>query len=246
MPRRGSPARRERRQLGAVAEQLAQAHGTQEAGVLAAGVCHELGNGLSCVHGYAEMLLEEEGLPRRVREGLRSIAAQSARCAALIDDLRRLAHPPADAAEVFPLAQPLGAVLRLCRYELKKERVALVADLAAGALVRGDRGRLQQVFLNLVRNSIEAMSESPEKRLAASISIEGGRVRARLADTGRGLGPEGQRRLFEPFFTTKGRAGTGLGLYLSRQIARRHGGQLTIEGEPGRGATACLDLPAAQ
>ena len=106
--------------------------------------------------------------------------------------------------------------------------------------------QIEQVVLNLVRNAIEAMGEVPPERRSLTIGSAqagGDRVRLEVADSGPGLSPEVADSLFNPFVTTKPQ-GMGLGLSISRGIVESHGGQLTVESEPGRGAVFTFSLPA--
>jgi signal transduction histidine kinase len=99
---------------------------------------------------------------------------------------------------------------------------------------------LQQVLINLFKNAAEASASGAHVRVEAVVGK--GTVTVRVRDEGCGMDAETQRTLFEPFFTTKPK-GTGLGLYVSQDIVRRHGGSLTVSSEPGRGTTFTLELP---
>jgi len=100
--------------------------------------------------------------------------------------------------------------------------------------------QLTQVFLNLIVNAVEAMPGGGD--LAITTLHDEGHVRVRISDTGPGLNAEEAKRIFEPFYTTK-RSGTGLGLAVSYGIIQRHGGEITVDSAPGRGATFIVSLP---
>jgi signal transduction histidine kinase len=100
--------------------------------------------------------------------------------------------------------------------------------------------QLTQVFLNLIVNAVEAMPDGGD--LAIATLHDEGHVRVRISDTGPGLNAEEAKRIFEPFYTTK-RSGTGLGLAVSYGIIQRHGGEITVDTTPGRGATFTVSLP---
>jgi signal transduction histidine kinase len=108
--------------------------------------------------------------------------------------------------------------------------------------VYGDRGKLQQVLLNLLLNARDAIAEGGAirvsvRQVAQSLELE-------VEDDGVGIGLEDQSKIFDPFFTTKGRGkGTGLGLSLSYNIVAEHGGEIQVESAPGRGATFRVNLP---
>ena len=109
--------------------------------------------------------------------------------------------------------------------------------------MRADGEQLQQVFLNLINNSLDAMPRGGH--LALRTERAGGQIRVRCRDTGDGISPEIRERIFDPFFTTKpGGRGTGLGLSIVQQIVREHGGELAVESADGGGAEFQILLPA--
>jgi len=120
-------------------------------------------------------------------------------------------------------------------------------------VVSHDQDQLEQVLINLIKNAIEASPQGAAVRIAiepaaVTSAARGARgpgapgVQVRVEDQGSGIAPEHLKTIFEPFFTTKP-GGTGLGLYISHDIVKRHGGALTIASEPGRGTTFTLELP---
>jgi len=112
--------------------------------------------------------------------------------------------------------------------------------------VEGDAIKLEQVVVNLLSNAIDALRGlKPPRQLTVDTWVEDARVSVSVADNGKGVSPEISSRLFRPFATTKGRRGTGLGLYISRQIAREAGGDLVLAPSPGGGARFVLSLPVA-
>lgn len=115
-------------------------------------------------------------------------------------------------------------------------------------VILGDPEQLEQVFLNLSVNAIQAVEPVGTVTLSTSVLSDGstagaGWVEAVVADTGPGVHPEDLPRLFEPFFTTKGPGGSGLGLAISREIILNHQGEIRVESEPGRGARFIVSLP---
>jgi len=108
----------------------------------------------------------------------------------------------------------------------------------------GDDSELREVLVNMVFNAIDAMPEGGT--LTLSTRTAGDEVNIKVADTGVGMYPEVRSRIFDPFFTTKGKAGLGLGLAVSFGIIRRHGGNIEVESQYGRGTEFCIRLPVAQ
>ena len=106
-----------------------------------------------------------------------------------------------------------------------------------------DRVQIQQVFLNLLRNAMESMEDSLRRELTVSTApVPGNLIAVRVSDTGSGIDPTVMEKLFQPFVTTK-KQGMGVGLSICRTIIEAHGGQLSVETNPGEGTTFCVTLP---
>ena len=216
------------------------------AGQLAAQFAHEVGTPLNLISGHVQLLLA--GPPRASeaeRKRLETISAQIERIERIVR--RTLDRTRAGPAELVPL--DLNALLRrafdVAAPTLEASGVRLAAELKDGLPpVPGDADRLQQVFINLINNALDAMRGGG--RLRVETSSEGAAVRVEFADTGEGMSEEVRARIFDPLYTTKepGR-GTGLGLVVVRQVVNEHGGRIEVESRPGRGARFRLTFPAA-
>jgi two-component system sensor histidine kinase HydH len=171
------------------------------------------------------ILSELERVERHVRDLLRF--ARREEYAKLPVDLGDLAR---DAIE--PFAPRLAAA-----------DVAVTIDATPGVIVRGDREKLRQVLVNLVENALDALGDVAERRLAVSVARTNGAATLRVTDTGPGIPHEALARVFEPFFSTKA-TGTGLGLAIVRRIIDAHGGRISAESAPRRGATFRIDFPS--
>lgn len=237
-------------QLYALQRSLSQADRLALSGRIMAEVAHEVGTPLHSVAGHLELLRQDLAggpVPERIERRLGVIESQVARVteiiAQLLDLTRRSRGQPVRldlntlATETVDLIRPA-----LARGGLRLE-LALEPALPA---VRGHPAQLGQVILNLLTNAIDATA--PGGRIAVSTrrGPETGDVELEVLDTGHGIPSEQHRQIFEPFFTTKpaGR-GTGLGLFISAEIVRDHGGRLELASEPGRGSAFRLVLPAA-
>jgi len=219
-------------------------------GEMAAGVAHELNQPLTAIANYAhacERLLARPGVdPNELREALRQIAAQTTRAADIIRRLRAVAR--GHQTEHVPVAMnALVEELReLMTTDASVHGVELTLDLASGLPeVTADPGQIQQVILNFLRNSIEALGAGPggTPRVAISTSVvDGYAVRLMVCDNGPGLAPDALKRVFDPFFSTK-ENGTGLGLAISRTIARAHGGTVGYRANTPRGACFYIVVP---
>ena len=218
-------------------------------GEMAAGVAHELNQPLTAIANYAhacERLLARPGTdPNELREALRQIAAQTTRAAEIIRRLRALARSQAEhvPVRVNSLVEELEDLIRT---DASLHGVELRLDLAAGLPeVSADAGQLQQVVLNFVRNSLEALGTRRPEHPAIGIStsfVDGQGVELRVCDNGPGLSPETVKRVFDPFFSTKDN-GTGLGLAISSTIARAHGGTVGYRANSPRGACFYITVP---
>jgi len=229
-------------------ERLLQSEKVATMGSLLAGVAHELNNPLAVMMGQA-MLLQESaaGTPFAVRAD--KIHTAGARCARVVKNFLALArsHPPERGP--VALSSVVAQAVELLAYELRTSSVDVELRLSDSVPVfQADAHQLHQVIVNLVANAHHAMRQTTGPRritLASEFDAAAARVRLTIADTGPGIPPDIQARIFEPFFTTKPTGeGTGLGLSLCRGIVEEHGGTLTVESQPGHGATFVILLPA--
>jgi signal transduction histidine kinase len=134
--------------------------------------------------------------------------------------------------------------LRVLANLVKKREVEIFRDLAEeGAVITGNYSQLSQVMINLVKNALQALPEE-KGRLSLLTRKENDQVIIEVADNGRGMKPEELREIFTPFYTTKPVGeGIGLGLYLASTIVDRHGGEIVVTSEPGRGSRFRVVLP---
>jgi len=205
-------------------------------GRLAAGVAHEINNPLGVILGYAK-LLRKRAEPAAA-EDLAVIEEETLRAKEIVDgllDLSRLLPAGTEQVDLRALSDEVVSRLREARL---LEGVNVSVEGAASAA--GHPEKLRQVLVNLVRNAAEAAGDGG--RLSVAVAERDGSAVVSVADSGPGIPPEGRARLFEPFFTTKP-GGTGLGLAVSRAIARAHGGDLVAEAPDGGGARFALRLP---
>jgi signal transduction histidine kinase len=172
---------------------------------------------------------------------LRSIRTGAERSVAIVRDLKVFSRSRPGVLEWSDLQAGLEATLNLLT-NLWKNRIAIHRAYAPLPRVRCNFGHVNQVFMNILTNALQAM-EGPGE-LFLETAVVGDHVRIAIRDTGPGLDEELKKKIFEPFFTTKTVGqGTGMGLAISDNIVRQHGGQLWVESAPGAGAMFVIDLP---
>ncbi|XJZ25790.1 PAS domain S-box protein [Bacillota bacterium Lsc_1132] len=210
-------------------------------GQLAAGVAHEIRNPLTSMKGYTEFLQLDEKDPER-QEFLNIILDEIERVNSIVEDFMVLAKPKAVELEEKNLVPVVKNVLSLLEFEARKKNVRLHFDCEQEIIqIECDENRLKQVFLNFIKNGIEAMPNGGD--LSVTIVIQKKNVQISIQDTGVGISAEKLQKLGEPFFTTK-KNGNGLGLMVSFKIIESHNGKVFVESEPNKGTTFNILLPA--
>ncbi|MFS0638274.1 PAS domain S-box protein [Mesobacillus foraminis] len=210
-------------------------------GQLAAGVAHEIRNPLTSMKGYAEFLQLDEEDPQR-REFLDIILDEINRVNNIVEEFMVLAKPKTVELEEKNIVPILRNIVSLLEFEARKRRVKLHFNANNDIVqIECDENRLKQVFLNFIKNGIEAMPDGGD--LYVSAEVENNNVEISIKDTGVGIPPEKLQKIGEPFYTTK-KEGTGLGLMVSFKIIESHNGKVYIESEQNKGTTFRILLPA--
>ncbi|MEH7483677.1 PAS domain S-box protein, partial [Neobacillus drentensis] len=210
-------------------------------GQLAAGVAHEIRNPLTSMKGYAEFLQLDEKDPERL-EFLSIILDEIERVNTIVEDFMVLAKPKAVELEEKNVVPVIKNVVSLLEFEARKKDVRLTFDCNHEIIhIECDENRLKQVFLNFIKNGIEAMPNGGE--LHVKTIIHDNNVQISIQDTGIGISKEKLKKLGEPFYTTK-KNGNGLGLMVSFKIIESHNGKVFVESEPNKGTTFNILLPA--
>lgn len=216
-------------------------------GQLAAGVVHDLSNPLSVIIGYAQNLRECPPSPATLEEGLQAIARAAERCRLLVRQLLEFSRGGDPRPEDFDLRDVVVQALDLVASQARTQRVTVRRDLDGAALpIRGHRGQVGQIIVNLCVNALDAMPAGGSLSVSTRRSGANGDAAAEILveDTGPGIPADLLPKLFEAFVTTKAPGkGTGLGLALVSLIAERHGGAVRAESPAGRGAAFTVRLP---
>ncbi|OGU13557.1 MAG: hypothetical protein A2076_16670 [Geobacteraceae bacterium GWC2_53_11] len=223
---------------------LVQAEKLTSLGQLAAGIAHEINNPLTNASLGIQTLkrkLTGEHIDCQVLiKKLEAVERNIDRASIIAQELLQFSRQQECEVGPVDINSVIQSTLTLLQYKLKP--VTVVQSLNSVPIVMGDHGKLEQVFINLLSNSIEACTAGGT--ISISTVAEGDLVVARVSDTGMGIEPENQSRLFEPFFTTKEiGSGTGLGLSICYGIIRQHHGTIKIASQPGNGTEVTIELP---
>ncbi|MCG6860645.1 MAG: PhnD/SsuA/transferrin family substrate-binding protein [Chromatiaceae bacterium] len=221
-------------------------------GEMASGIAHELNQPLTAISTNARacvrMLETGRNSQEQCSDVMEKIAAQAERAGRVIHHIRQFVRKEEPELRPIRLRDMLDRVVGLLRPDAQRAGVSLVLDLSPSddwILAQGIQ--VEQVLLNLGRNAIEAMADTPLQQRVLTLrtrQLDAERIQVQVADTGPGLSQEVADNLFEPFVTTKSQ-GMGLGLSISSGIIEVHGGQLSVDSHPGAGATFSFTLSLA-
>jgi signal transduction histidine kinase len=227
---------------------LLQAQKLASVGQLAAGVAHEINNPLSALSGEIQWMLEKT-TDKRLAKSLKFMEKVSQRIANIVSHLLTFSREtPEEAKESCSLNSVIGHALSLMERRFEQAGVALEKDLARELpSLRINRGRMEQVFMNVLLNSLDAMPDGGRLSVRSRLSRDGGWAEVVIEDTGVGVAEADLGRIFDPFYTTKPPGkGTGLGLSMSHGIVTSHGGTIELESKLGRGTRVSIRLPAGR
>jgi len=220
------------------------------AGELLGGVAHEVNNPLMAIASHAELRLADANLPAEQRNEMQSILRQAQRAAKLLRGLLRFVRAGEKRTASVNMNDVVRSAIDLVSYRFSIDEISIEGRLDPELpTVVGDANRLEQVIVNLLSNALDALrSVKPPRRLIVDSFIDdsGGRVCVTVTDNGPGVALEIAQRLFRPFASTKGIRGTGLGLYISRQLVREAEGELDLVKGSEPGARFLVWLPTAR
>jgi PAS domain S-box-containing protein len=246
-------------QLRQAQTRLIQSEKLAAIGELVAGVAHELNNPLSSVILYSQ-LIQQRLDNAKIHEDVEQIVTQSHRAAIIVRNLLDFARQRPPEQSPTQVNDVLRRTLDLLAYELRTHNVSVLPTLDKSLpLVMADPHQLQQVFLNLITNALQAMRGLGKGRLWLETAVTRSSalntpahgapfvVRIVIRDDGPGIPSDLQRRIFDPFFTTKiVGEGTGLGLSVCHGIISEHQGSIWVESQIGQGAAFFIELPVSQ
>jgi two-component system sensor histidine kinase HydH len=219
---------------------LARQDNLARMGEMGATLAHEIRNPLAGIKGFAQLIEINPDDPR-TRDSAQRIVVETHRLEELTTDLLAFARSDDFPVTLINVSEFIEQVVVMVHLEAGQAGVAITMDCIDGLVLRGNRDRLAQVVLNVVRNSVQAM---PDGGTLSVVAVQAGLYASiTISDSGCGISPDSILRVFEPFFTTKAR-GTGLGLALCKKIIEEHNGAITIESS-SIGTTVTLLLPVS-
>jgi signal transduction histidine kinase len=215
-------------------------------GELAAGVAHEVRTPLNSIRGFAEFLQSDYPSGDPKRKFAEVIVAEAERLEKVVSDFLAFARPSDLHFEKTEVESIIERSLKLVEEIARRQRVQITTDYApAIPSVLMDAEQMEQVFLNLLTNSIQAMPGGGRLSVRVAVDPSEKRMLVQVQDTGVGIRSGDVGKLFEPFFTTK-RNGTGLGLSIAKRIVDGHRGEVRVESQPGCGSVFIVSLPITE
>ncbi|MEO8126994.1 MAG: ATP-binding protein [Bryobacteraceae bacterium] len=224
---------------------LVQADKLSSIGLLAAGVAHEVNTPLAVISTYAQLLAKQVSGDDQKSKLLEKIAKQTFRASEIVNSLLNFSRTSPAEFDNVDLNRVVVETISLVSHQLERAKIQVHLNLLPNLpAIKGNAGKLQQVFLNLVLNARDAMDAGGSLTIASSAGEDSARIE--VTDTGQGISSENLSRIYDPFFTTKmARKGTGLGLSVTYGIVREHGGSIEVQSEPGAGTLFHLEFPFA-
>jgi signal transduction histidine kinase len=237
--------------------QLAQWERMAGMGYQSSAIAHEIGTPLHSIAGYIHLLLTDSHVPDDAKRRLKVIESQMDRISETLRTMLASTKQPPPQVEPLDLNALLRDLIQLTSPGMSRRNILVCTELQDGLpLVLADCNQLQQVFLNLMANAVDAMPVGGELHMTTAVEEAGDGgwdrpgsahkrcVAASIRDTGQGIAEENLSRIFDPFFTTKAAGqGTGIGLAVCAQIIHAHGGSIAVQSQPGEGSTFTIRLP---
>lgn len=229
-------------------KQLIQAEKLASLGTLLSGVAHELNNPLSNISSSCQILLEEikDVDMEYKKELLSQINEQTDRARNIVRSLLDFSREQASEKKYLPLKKLFEETMQFIHGEMSG-KVEVSLDVDDEIKIFADKQRMQQAFLNIIKNSIEALYGEGRVSVKAAKNPVNNMVEIAVHDTGIGIRPENISKIFDPFFTTKDVGkGSGLGLFITYEIIKNHGGEIKAESASNKGTTFIIRLPSEE
>ncbi len=228
-----------------ILDQLAFNEKMAELGQMAASVVHEINTPLSVIAAASQMVMDEKGLSEFALEMIERIHVEAQRLSQITKGLLSFAREENGAREETDVNGVIRDVMVFLGYEARKRSISIVEDFDYRLPnICADVNRLKQIFINLIMNALQAMTDGGRLLLRTSPG-SGNEVKIEISDTGAGIPGELIDKIFEPFFTTKAPGmGTGLGLFVTKNNVRALDGRIEVKSRVGEGTCFTLSFPA--
>ena len=229
---------------------LIRGHKPKIVGALTVGMIHELSNPITNILLTAGILQEDyENLPEEERlDMIDSLVKESERAQEIARKFSNFAGEGEIRSETLEVQNIIKGALQLARNKVKRAKVKVKGELAPELpAIYGDQRQLEQVFLNIVLNALDAMPGGGTLTISCESNTDEDSILVEFSDTGLGIPEESIQNIFEPFFTTKpDHESDGLGLSISLEIIKRHGGDIHVKSQPGKGSVFTIQLPTTK
>jgi two-component system NtrC family sensor kinase len=218
-------------------------------GQLAAGVAHEINNPLGTISIYTQMILDDLGKDNdSCRENLAVVMKQTNRAGRIVKDLLEYARQPEPEMRILNINDVLRKAIAIITHPAELQSIVVSTNLAPELPdSQGDGDKLQQVFVNIIMNALQAMPQGGELTVVTRPAEDNKLIEIEISDTGCGIPQEHLSKLFDPFFSTKSAGeGTGLGLSVSLGIVQRHNGTIDVKSKVGEGSRFIIRFPVGE
>ncbi|NQT32352.1 MAG: hypothetical protein HQ594_01610 [Candidatus Omnitrophica bacterium] len=224
-------------------KQLMQSSKMTSVGQLARGLAHEINNPLQVISGLSQMLVKGQLTGEEADENLNVIVEQCQRAKSITGRLLAFSSPGKEKPTEVCINDSLNEVVHLMEYEYSLRRINVVKNLSSTLpVLELNEDQMREVFVNIMKNSAEAMSDGGE--MIISTSMEGDNIRIDFADTGEGIEEENMEKIFDPFFSTR-ETNVGLGLSVCLGILKEYSGKIEYKSKPNKGTVASVYLKIA-
>ena len=225
-------------------EQLIQSEKLAGLGTLASGIAHEINNPLSGIMGFAEILIDVKD-PEKIKKYAKLILKEAERTANIVKWLSSYSRQAKDSNITdLELNHVIDEGLEALKHTRKYFDIEIVREYSKTTAIKGNKSELLQVFVNLMNNAVDAMPNGGS--LSLSTAFRNDFVEARVSDNGIGIPKDKISKIFDPFFTTKEVGqGTGLGLYVTSMIVKKHHGTIDVNSQVGKGTSFVLKFPTS-
>jgi two-component system, NtrC family, sensor kinase len=229
-----------------IENRIAQTDKLASIGQLSAGIAHGINNPLGIILGYTQLLLRNEDVESERHADLKIIEKHAKNCRSVVEDLLNFARSSQTEKEAIKIHEVLDQVMNFIQHHSELSNIEIEKDYDTNIPpLLLDEKKIKQALMNLIMNAKHAVAKSGAIRLSTAYNPSTKQVIIKITDTGYGIEKKNISRIFDPFFTTKPTGeGTGLGLSVSYGIIKNHGGNISVESEPGKGTTFTVVLTA--